>query len=308
VKRVLVTGASGFVGRHSLPFLVERGYEVHAVARGATPAVAGVRSHSCDLLDDRATRDLCAAVRPSHLLHFAWYAVPGRFWSALDNLDWAAASLRLLRAVAANGGSRVVVAGSCAEYDWTHAVLSPTETPLVPRTLYGTAKNAVRACLERAAGELGLGWAWGRLFFLYGPHEAPGRLVSDVIAGLLASQRVPVSAGLQRRDFMHVEDAARAFVELLDSGFVGPLNIASGDAVAVGDVVARLGALTERTDLIDFGARPTPIHDPVCLAADVRDLAERVGFAARYDLATGLSHAVDWWRTAPSRQATSRPS
>ena len=296
MTRVLVTGASGFVGRHSLGFLIERGYEVHAAARGAVPAPAAVRWHACDLLDDRAARDLCAAVRPSHLLHFAWYAVPGRFWSAPENLDWAAASLRLVRAFAANGGRRVVGAGSCAEYDWAHALLSPTSTPLAPRTLYGAAKNAVRACLAQAAGELGLDWAWGRLFFLYGPHEAAGRLISDVIAGLIAGRRVAVSAGLQERDFLHVEDAARAFVDLLDSAVVGPLNIASGEGVAVRDLVARIGALTGRGDLIDFGGRSTPPDAPPRLAADVGALMRDVGFAPRFDLAAGLAQTVAWWR------------
>ncbi len=296
MKRVLVTGASGFVGQHSLRFLVDRRYEVHAVARGAAAAIHGVEPHACDLLDGRAVSALCAALRPSHLLHFAWYAVPGRYWTAPDNLDWVAASLRLVRAFAAAGGRRVVAAGSCAEYDWSHAHLAETVTPLAPRTLYGTAKDAVRSWLALTAGELGLDWAWGRLFFLYGPHEPPGRLVSDVIAGLLAGRRVAVSAGHQERDFLHVEDAARAFVEVLDSDVRGAINVASGTAVAVRDVVARIGAITRRPELIDFGARATPPEEPARLVAEIQTLARAVGFSPRHGLADGLAQAVAWWR------------
>jgi nucleoside-diphosphate-sugar epimerase len=295
VKRVLVTGASGFIGRHSLPLLVERGYEVHAVGRGPVPAGPAITAHACDLLDDRAAAALVDAVRPSHLLHFAWYAVPGRFWSAPDNLDWVAASLRLLRAFAAAGGRRVAVAGSCAEYDWSHAVLSEAATPIAPRTLYGVAKNALRSCLEHGDA-LGLSWAWGRVFFLYGPHEPAGRLVSDVAAGLLAGRRVAVSAGVQRRDFMHVEDVARAFVAALDSAFQGPINIASGRAVPVREVVERIGALTGRPDLIDFGARPTPGDEPAHLAAACDALTQTLAFQPRYDLASGLEQTLDWWQ------------
>jgi nucleoside-diphosphate-sugar epimerase len=301
MKRVLVTGASGFVGRHSLAFLIERGYEVHAVARGPVPAVPGIEAHAVDLRDDRAVDALCATLRPSHLLHFAWYAVPGRFWSAPENLDWAAASLRLFHAFAAAGGRRIVAAGSCAEYDWSHARLAEAGTPLAPRTLYGTAKDAVRACLARAAGELGLEWAWGRLFFLYGPHEPPGRLVSDLIAGLLAGRRVAVSEGRQQRDFMHVEDAARAFAALLDSAFQGPINVAAGTAVAVREVVARIGDLIGRADLIDFGARPTAADEPEQLVADVEALAREVGFVPRRELAGGLAHTMAWWLTQEPR-------
>jgi len=295
VKRVLVTGASGFVGRHSLPLLIERGYEVHAVARGAIPAAAELRWHACDLLDDRAVGALLAEVRPSHLLHLAWYAVPGSFWSAPENLDWAAATLRLVRGFAAHGGRRLAAAGSCAEYDWSHARLAEATTPCTPRSLYGTAKNAVRACIEQVAARLGLSWAWGRLFFLYGPHEASGRLVSDVIAGLLAGRRVAVSEGTQRRDFLHVEDVARALVALLDGAFEGPLNVASGTVVPVRDIVARIGALTGRAELIDYGARPLPAGDPVELVGAV-DRLTALGFRPRYDLEAGLAETVAWWR------------
>lgn len=297
MSRVLVTGASGFIGRHSLPFLIESGHEVHAVARRAPAVPPGVSAHACDLLDPAAASTLIARLHPTHLLHFAWYAVPGKFWTAPENLDWVAATLQLLRSFVAAGGQRAVMAGTCAEYDWAHDLLGP-RTPLAPATLYGAAKNAVRACLEHAAPGLGLSWAWGRIFFLYGPQEAPGRLVSDVVAGLLAGRRVAVSAGLQERDFMHVADVARAFVALLDSDVVGALNIASGSVTPVRQVVEQLGALTGRGALIDFGARPSPPSDPARLAAEIGALAGPVGFTPRYDLATGLRDTVDWWRHA----------
>jgi nucleoside-diphosphate-sugar epimerase len=296
MKRVLVTGASGFIGRHSLRFLVEQGYEVHAVARGAVPAIAGVETHACDLLDDRAAAALVRTVRPSHLLHFAWYAVPGKFWTAPENLDWAAASQRLLRVFAETGGRRAVLAGSCAEYDWSQAVLSEANTPLAPRTLYGSSKNEMRRFLEQATPELGVSWAWGRIFWLYGPHEAPGRLVSDAIAGLLAGRRIAVSEGTQQRDFLHVDDVARAFAALVDNDFTGALNVASGVPVAVRDLLQRLGKLLDREALIDFGARATPPDDPPSLAADVARLTHQVGFKPRYDLDQGLAQTVDWWR------------
>jgi nucleoside-diphosphate-sugar epimerase len=297
VSRVLVTGASGFIGRHSLRFLVERGHEVHAVARGRLPPLVGIGCHVCDLLDPNQAQALIDLVRPTHLLHLAWYAVPGKFWTAPENDAWVAASGHLVRAFAAAGGRRVVVAGTCAEYDWSHDLLSETSTPLAPATRYGTAKNTLRTSLAAAAPALGLSWAWGRVFFLYGPHEVPGRLVSDVTAGLLAGRRVAVSTGTQERDFMHVADVARAFVTLLDSGFGGPLNVATGKVVPVRDVIERLGTLTGGSELIDFGARPSPPGDPPRLAADVRALTTKVGFTPRYDLARGLQDTVDWWRS-----------
>ena len=121
MKKVLLTGASGFVGRHCLPALVARGYEVHAVSSSATaPADTppGVRWHQADLLDGAQVSALLAQVRPRHLLHSAWYAVPGKYWTAPENFRWVRASLHLLQTFAAHGGRRVVVVGSSAEYDW----------------------------------------------------------------------------------------------------------------------------------------------------------------------------------------------
>lgn len=298
MKRVLVTGGGGFVGRHALPQLVARGWEVHAAGRSPLPpdAADGVTFHPCDLLTEGEAARVVAAIEPTHLLHLAWNAVPGKFWSDLDNLDWVAASLRLYRAFAAAGGRRAVLAGTCAEYDWSHAELSETATPLVPHTLYGKAKNAFRELAQSAAGPLGLEMAWGRIFFLYGPHEAAARLVPDVVTSLLREQPALCSHGRQERDFMHVADVAGAFVALLESGYTGPVNIASGDARPLAEVIGSIAALIGRPELVRLGARQAPAGDPPRLAADVRVLFDEVGFRPRFDLESGLKETVEWWR------------
>ena len=135
VKRVLVTGGSGFVGRQTLGPLRERGYEVHAPrSRDARPARA---RHGCPLVDGSSA--------PTHLLHLAWDARPGKYWTSTDNLAWVRGQPAALRAFAEAGGERAVLAGTCAEYGWSDRVhCVEGATPLEPATLYGAAKHGLR--------------------------------------------------------------------------------------------------------------------------------------------------------------------
>ena len=116
MKRVVVTGARGFVGRHCLPLLLARGYEVHAVSTRPGPtADDDVRWHQVDLLDGAAAPALIDAVHPSHLLHLAWCTDHGAYWTSPQNLQWVETTLALARAFSRTG-RRIVMAGTCAEY------------------------------------------------------------------------------------------------------------------------------------------------------------------------------------------------
>jgi nucleoside-diphosphate-sugar epimerase len=312
MKRVLVTGATGFIGRQAIGPLRDRGYEVHAVSSHAHVGAGGddVRSasdggrvvwHVADLLDGMSAAALVGRVEPTHLLHLAWYAEPGRFWTSPENDRWLAASRLLLGAFVAGGGSRAVVAGTCAEYDWSgDGHCREGVTPVRPATPYGRAK----AALEAQAAELGFGGGpglptlgWGRIFFLYGPGEHPDRLVSSVIRALLDGRPAACSHGRQVRDFLHTADVAAGFAALLDADAVtGPVNIASGEPVTIAELVGLIGRACGRPDLIDLGALPARPDDPPVLVADVDRLRDEVGFVPRLTLAAGVDATVGWWR------------
>jgi len=298
VTRVLVTGGTGFIGRHALPLLAELGYEVHASWSSAPGEERpGVRWHRCDLLHPAAAASLIEAVRPTHLLHLAWYAVPGKFWDAAENARWVEASLGLLAAFADAGGRRATLAGSCAEYDWSRqGILSEAGTPLAPTTYYGTCKHALRAVAEGLAARRGVSFSWGRIFFVYGPHEHPDRLVSSLARALTRGEEAPTSKGTQRRDFLHARDVAAAFVALLDSGVEGAVNIGSGAAVAVRDVVAAVAAAAGRPELVRWGALPQRPGDPPVLEADVSRLVDEVGWRPSVPLEEGIERTVEWWK------------
>jgi nucleoside-diphosphate-sugar epimerase len=296
--RVLLTGATGFVGRETLAALVRDGHEVHVAGRRRpAPARTRVHWHEVDLLAEAGeTARILAASRPEVLVHLAWYAEHGRFWTAPENVDWVEASLRLLREFArTEAARRVVMAGTCAEYKWTRSVYAEHD-PCVPRTLYGAAKHGLRVVAERFAVERGLSFAWGRLFFLYGPGEAEGRFVPAIGRRLLAGEPAPMTAGTQIRDFLHVADAGAAFAALAAGETEGPVNIGSGVGVSLRDIAASIARYAGGPARLQIGAIPTRADDPPSLVADVTRLRDEVGWRPRVSLEEGLAASVAWWR------------
>lgn len=291
MKRVLLTGSTGFIGRYTIGALKERGFEIHAIGR-RNPDVSEVTFHHFDLLGQGDIEEVVRFVKPSHLLHLAWSVESGGIRSSSENLKWVAATLTLLQAFVEARGRRAVLAGSCAEYGPTTSTCDEASTPCKPVSLYGVAKDATRRVAERYASVAGLSMAWGRIFYLYGPGEKAGRLVSDAIEALTSGRPFPVTEGRQRRDYMHVRDAAGALAALIDCEVQGPVNIGSGSAIAVRSLLDMLAAIAGGAQMLQFGALRLPADDGLFVEAGIGRLSREVGYRPGFGLREGLADTV----------------
>lgn len=287
--KVLLTGASGFLGRHALKVLRSRGIEVVAIGRAIPPS--GVSSIRADLLNISDFGPLVQQAQAPYLLHLAWYTEHGKYWDSALNLRWSEATTRLVEAFCSAGGRHVVVAGTCAEYDWAHGYCREDGTPLAPSTLYGTAKDATRRLITAICAQHQVSCAWGRIFFPYGVGESPNRLIPSLI-GAFRGERAPFGVNARAyRDFLHADDVAEGLVTLLTSNASGAYNVCSGEPTRLAEVVTTLASL--------LGADPRPIlslttdrhGDPPLLFGESLKL-RTLGWAPALTLGQGLARTI----------------
>ncbi len=304
MKRVLITGASGFIGRHTVPVLLSRDYEVHAISTRARAKTDGdgVIWHQADLFDQLSIQTLLADVRPTHLLHLAWYTEPGKYWTALENYRWVTASTSLAMAFSEYGGQRLVAAGSCAEYDWRYGYCVESVTPCRPESPYGVCKHALSQLLESQTRQAGISHAWARIFFLFGPHEQQGRLVPDVVRSLLQGRDIECTHGMQLRDFLYVKDVAAAFAALLDSELTGTVNIASGRPVALSDIINAIAENIGSRGKALLGAKPVPNGEPPMVAGDATRLRQALSWSPMFSLDEAIDETIAWWKMRATRE------
>jgi nucleoside-diphosphate-sugar epimerase len=310
MKQILITGATGFVGSHAIESALASGFQVTAVARSRVlEPLPGVEYRQVDLFDEEQVSYLVKSIRPSNLLHTAWVVNPADRWTSPENSRWLVASKVLLKEFVEAGGQRVVVTGSCAEYDWSASQpCDEITTPTRPHTLYGRCKNELREWSMEFGDKNGVGVAWGRLFFLHGPREHPDRLVPSVVCALLDDKPVACTTGTQQRDYLCVSDAADALISLLQSDLTGPVNIASGSAVAIREMVEQIARTFGRLDLVQFGVRPTPPSDPPILVANTNRLSHELQWHPRFSLASGLEATIRWWQSQSGGTRIHKPA
>jgi nucleoside-diphosphate-sugar epimerase len=277
-RAVVLTGASGFVGRALLGELIAAGYVVHAVARRRGAPQKGVIWHQADVLSAPARAQI-AALAPQ-MVHCAWGIEHGQFWTSPANALWHSASADLAQAFWQAGGRDFLGLGTCAEYESTCDLPWNEARPIAPATPYGAAKAGLHSDLQRMVqGHAGRRLIWARLFHLFGPGEDRRRFVPSVIDALRAGGPAVVKAALLQRDFASSGYAARAVVALLGNpACTGAYDIGAGRGHSLGEIAQMLARAVNPAAPLELSHTPAP-SDPARMVPELAKLRAATGLA-----------------------------
>ena len=295
-RKVLVTGANGFVGRHCLPVLRRTGFSVYAVCRHRPLApVKDIIYLECDLKDEKETAGIFRKVQPSYLLHLAWYAKPEDYMHSDENLEWVAASIHLARLFLEYGGQRLVTAGSCAEYDWgcipPDGRLSESAPISYAGTPYASAKASLGSLLGAYLKQHGRSFAHARMFYMFGPGENEKRLVPQAVKSIREGKPFVLRNGAFVRDYLYVKDVASALCRVLDSPLEGPVNVASGKGRSLSELLCEAEKILGASGQICCSDDICNTAEPACFFADVQKLSS-VGWKPAFSLSTALQDYI----------------
>jgi dTDP-6-deoxy-L-talose 4-dehydrogenase (NAD+) len=282
MAHVIVTGASGFVGRQVLKALKAAGHTVSVTLR---PGRALPEGHAADhvietpdLFSESAAwwRDRLAGA--DALVHAAWYVEPGKYLDSPKNLDCVRGTLALAEGAVAAGLPHLIGIGTCMEYRLPGEHLDVSH-PLEADTLYAASKLSLFQMLTHYLGPTSTRFTWCRLFYLFGEGEYPARLVPYVRAQLEKGEVVKLSAGTQLRDFLDVAEAGRQIATTVDTGQEGPVNICSGKAITIRALVEGIADEYGRRDLLEFGTAAIHPKDPLAVVGVPNLLPAKPGAA-----------------------------
>jgi nucleoside-diphosphate-sugar epimerase len=289
--RILVTGATGFIGAAFVRLARTRGHELAALARAETIAGRVLRdTDGLHWLSGTLAEPPWKAIErfaPEHCLHTAWIADPGEYLASPLNADYLRWSLAFLARLKAAGAIRAMALGTCIEYRIDGRPAREDATPLDPVSPYAQAKDALRRGVEEGIAGPDFGFCWGRVFYPYGPGEHPSRLCSGLARQLLAGETLRLKTPDSTKDYIYIDDLAAAILAIIEGGLTGPINLGTGEGVTVRKLARTLGRLLQREDLV---AETSPsADDPLYyVVADAGRLRREAGWRPAWALEAGL--------------------
>jgi len=291
-RRILVTGASGFLGRYCIEKLQSLDFEIVGLYKHRK-GPAEIRWVQADLLAPGVIKGIVEENRPTHLLHLAWCTKYPEYWTSDENFLWQTATVELLEAFGACGGQYAMSIGTCAEYGSIGDVPFAESASPNPQMPYSKAKQKTCKIACTLADRLGFALCWPRIFYLYGPGEDRNRFIPQLINSLLKGEFVCNSPD-KIIDLLYVEDVATRLVALIDFAALGVINIGSGVGISLGEICLTAKALIGPKAHLEL---MKPSISSSKMVADIRLLEACLGKRLPINLCDGLSQTIGWWKS-----------
>ena len=287
---LLVTGATGFIGAAVVRLALARGHRVAALTRTPRPDERDGSLRWLPGTMESPPWELIARFAPDSCLHAAWIAEPGVYLESPLNEDHLRWSVDFFRRLAALGVPHALGLGTCIEYRITGQPLRE-DSPLEPTFLYARCKDALRRTVEAEIVGDTFRFAWGRVFYPYGPGEHPARLCSALARKLLAGETLDLKTPASTKDYIFIDDLAAAGLAVIEQRLAGPVNLGTGEGATVREIAHTIGRLLGKEHLVSESA--TPAHDPLYhVVADAHRLRAEAQWQPTWALGAGLRATV----------------
>lgn len=302
--KILITGASGFVGSFLLKHLIERKKnEIAILLRNPAEAwriassLKNVKVIQGSLDNSSTYRSSLVEFEPEVIAHLAWGGVNNTNRNVTNQWRNVSEMLELMEIANSANVHTFVGLGSQAEYGPINARVDETAATN-PTTLYGASKLAACNLGQALAKAFDMRFAWLRLFSSYGPMDRPEWLLPYLINNFLKGVSPKVTTAEQLWDYIHVEDVASAIVSVIETTSAqGVFNLGSGQAVLLRSIIEKTRNLINPTIEIQFGAIPYRTDQVMHLEANINSLKNATGWVPRVKIEEGLAETINWWRT-----------
>jgi UDP-glucose 4-epimerase len=304
-KRILVTGAGGFIGANLTADLLRRGARVHALVRPSTDLWRlneirhALELHIVDLSEGDRLSGLIEEVRPQIVFNSAaWGGHPSNSDERLSALrDNVIATSSLLEALRAIEFERLVHLGSSTEYGWKQAPIAESEL-LAPVTFRGVTKAASTLLCQQFGMAERRSVVIVRPFSVFGYWEPPSRIVPVLMLALLKRREMRLTEAGIRRDFIFIEDILEVCVRAASASNVDGeiFNAGSGQQWSNEELVEAAQQVAGIEIKLTSGAFPRRAADTDYWVAEIRKARRLLGWMPRYTLQEGLARTFAWFR------------
>lgn len=288
-KKVLVTGATGLIGKELIKPLHDAGFEIYAITIDENNPNNGVNWLKGNLFNEHFIKECMDQIKPAYLLNMAW-ATTGDYLKSDINYDFLTAGINLLRHFKNNGGKRVVYAGTCFEYKFKDTPLKETDELETEKTVYTFCKNKLHEISEYFCKMYNISFGYGRIFYVYGRNEDKTRLTGMIIDKLSKNENVIIKSGSLIKDYMYAKDIANAFIRFLESDIVGTVNICTGTPISIKAFASEIAKQLKKENILIFQDEPS--NQPPMIVGDNSRLINEVGYKNIYSLTESVKEII----------------